>query len=307
MTKARQHLPGQVTLLTRRTEERRFFLRPCAHSRNVMMYETAKSADDTNMSVHGLMTMGNHPHIVATDHDGERSDFMRNICSGVARARNAHLDRKGHFWDTQQFGDTVLLDRDAIERKLLYLWMNPVRANFVARAAHWPGAKILPRDWGKTRTITAPVDGFYNQKKAKKIEFTPMPPPGYEDMTLEEVIDHFETLLRKAEDELRERRRRSGKKVRGARWAVQMNPLDAPGTRAKAGKLNPRFASRNASLMADAQKERRQFLADYDKANDRLRKGDRDAVFPPGTIRLRKIANIACHDPLGCECTTFAA
>ena len=307
MTKARQHLPGQVTLLTRRTEERRYFLRPDTHIRKVVMYELAKSAEDTFMGVHALMTMGNHPHIAGTDQRGERSEFMRNFCSGIARAQNRHLDRKGHFWDTQQFGDTVLLDREAIEEKLLYIWLNPVVAGLVARAKDWPGAKILPSDWGRTQTITAPNDGFYNQKKARTIEFTPMPPPGYEDMTLEEVIEHFETLLAEAEEKLRKRRRRAGKRVAGLRKVLQLSPLDAPGTRAKSGKLNPRFASRNAALMAQAQKERREFLADYDEANDQLRKGNHEVEFPPGTIRLRKIANVTCRPPEGCECTAFAA
>lgn len=307
MTKARQHLPGQVALLTRRTEERRYFLRPDTQSRRMVEYELASASVEANLGIHALMTMSNHPHIIATDRQGERSDFMRDFCSGIARARNRHLDRKGHFWDTQQFGDTVLLDRQAIEDKLLYTWLNPVVAGLVARAEHWPGAKILPRDWGKTRTVTAPQDGFYNQKAARTIEFTPMPPPGYDDMTLEEVIEHFETLLREAEDRLRARRRRSGKRVPQLRHLLQLNPFDAPRTRASSGKLNPRFASRNPALMARAQAERRQFLSDYDKANETLRKGTGNAVFPPGTIRLRKIANVDCHDLVGCECTVFAA
>ena len=307
MTKARQHLGGQVVALNRRTDERRYFLRPDIHIRRVVDYEIAKATGKHNVSVHALMTMSNHPHLVVTDHNGERSDFMRDFCSGIARARNQHFDRKGHFWDTQQFGDMVLLDRQAIEEKLLYAWLNPVRAGLVARAKDWPGAKILPSDWGKEREITTPKNGFYNQKKAKTVKITPMPPPGYEDMELEEVIEHFETLLREAEDRISERRRRAGKSVQGVRRVLRVDPLTAPGTRAQSGKLNPRFASKNAALMALAQQERRQFLADYDEATDRLRKGTRDTPFPPGTIRLRKIAYVNCRDPVGCECTVLAA
>ena len=306
MTKARQHLPGQVVLLTRRTEERRYFLRPCTHSVQVVDYELAKGAVDAGLDVHGLMAMSNHPHVVATDSRGERSDFMRDFCAGVGRARNRRLDRQGHFWDTQQFGDTVLLDVDAITRALLYTWLNPVRANLVERASHWPGAKILPSDWGKTRFITAPQDGYYNPKKARMIRFTPQPPPGFEHMTLEEVIEHFETLLREAEDKLIARRRRSGKRVLGKRRVLKLNPFDGPSTRAKRGKLNPRFASRDAALMTRAQAERRQFHADYDKANDMWRKGLRDVVFPAGTIRHRKLSGVECHAPLGCEASVLA-
>jgi hypothetical protein len=305
MTKPRQSLLEQIVLLTRRIEERRYFLCPCMHVNKVVMYEIAKAAEASGLTLHGLMTMSNHPHIVATDHLGERSDFMRDFCAGVARARNRRLDRKGHFWDTQQFGDTVLLDRQAIEEKLLYTWLNPVHANLVERAEDWPGPKILPKDWGKPQTITAPNDGFYNQKKAKVITFTPQPPPGYEDMTLEEVVEHFETLLREAEDLLIARRRRLGRRVLGRRRILKLDPFDAPGTRARSGKLNPRFATHDPALMEQAVKELRQFHADYAEANDRWRKGDRDVWFPPGTIRHRKVNNANCHDPLGCEVTVY--
>ena len=307
MTNPRQHLQGQVAALNRRTEERRYFLRPDTHVRQVVQFETAKAAEKHNVSVHALMTMSNHPHLVVTDHDGERSDFMRDFCSGVARARNQHLDRQGHFWDTQQFGDTVMLDREAVEQQLLYAWLNPVRAGLVARAEDWPGAKILPRHWGKTRKITTPKNGFYNQKKVKTVTFTPMPPPGYEDMSLEEVIEHFETLLREAEDRILERRRRAGKHVQGPRRVMRVDPLSAPGTRARSGKLNPRFASKNAELMALAKTERRQFLDDYGEATKKLREGRRDTPFPPGTIRLRKTAYVNCRAQLGCECTVLVA
>lgn len=305
MTKPRQHLGGQVVLLTRRTEERRYFLRPCKHVTSVVMYELAKAAVSAGLSVHGLMTMPNHPHIVATDHVGERSDFMRDFAAGVARARNRYLDRYGHFWDTQQFGDTVLLDRQAIEEKLLYTWLNPVAANLVERAEDWPGPKILPRDWGERRVISAPQDGFYNPKKAKMIVFTPQPPPGYEHMSLAEVRAHFETLLRQAEDRLIARRRRRGKGVWGVRRVLAQSAFDAPATRGRHGTLNPRFASRNAALMEQALEERQQFHVAYRRANDRWCQGGRDVSFPAGTIRHRKVNRASCQAPLGCEASVF--
>ena len=149
MSKPRRHLPGQVSFLTRRTESRAYYLRPDTHCRRVVRFEIAKAALNADCAIHGLMTMSNHPHIVLTDNKGDRSDFMRDFAAGTARSRNHMLGRKGHFWDNQQFGDTVLLDRDAVERKLIYTWTNPVQAGLVRRATQWPGAKILPHHWGK--------------------------------------------------------------------------------------------------------------------------------------------------------------
>jgi len=292
MTSSRCHLPDQLVSLSRRTVNRQFFLRPDRHINGVVGWELAKASTDHGFEVHGLMTMSNHPHIFGTDLTGERSDFMRDFCSGVARARNVKLRRRGRFFDNQQFGDCVIAP-DSVEEKLLYVWLNPVVAGLVRRASMWPGAKILPRDWGKPMKIKLPKGKFYRRKSEgdSVIEFTPMPPPGYEHMTLEEVIAHFEELLGEAEDRIAKQRRR---KFRGVRWVLRQDPFDAPGSRASFRQLNPRFAGKNPDWMKRAIAAHRAFQEEYQRSRDRWRNGDRDAQFPAGTIQLRKLAPITC-------------
>src|SRR5690554_6580465 len=139
MTRPRRHVPGQVVQLTRRCSERRFFLRPDSKINAVMAYECARAASRYDLQIHAVMVMSNHLHIVATDTHGRRSKFMQDAMAGVARARNCDLNRCENLWDDRPFGDTLLLDRDALERKLVYTWLNPVRAGLVQRAEDWPG------------------------------------------------------------------------------------------------------------------------------------------------------------------------
>lgn len=306
MTIPRRHLPDQVVTLTRRTVDRRFFCRPDSHINQVVRWELARASLSAGFAVHALMVMSNHPHIVGTDLTGDRSLFMRDFCSGIARARNRELKRRGRFWDNRQFGDTVLLDRNAVERKLLYAWLNPVTANLVRRAEDWPGAKILPRDWGKPQILELPKNGFYRAQKEVMLTFTPMPPPGYEDMTLEQVIEHFETLLREEEDRLSRRRFRARKRVRGRFWILRQATSDCPATSSKMRTLSPRFATTNDALMDRAKDAHTAFQNAYDACRKRWLAGRRDVEFPAGTIQLRLQAPIECRARCPDEVTIFA-
>jgi putative transposase len=300
MTRPRRHIPGQVVMLTRRCFERRFFLRPDDYMNAVAGYEFARAAVRNDLDVHAVMVMSNHPHLVVTDTKGKRSDFMRDAMSGIARARNDDLDRSSFFWDDQPFGDTVLLDRDALERKLIYTWLNPVVCGLVERAEDWPGFKILPRHWGKPMKMVRP-SRFYGRRSPEVIEFTPHPPPGYGHMSLEEVIEYFEDLLEKAEDEIIKRRRKKGQRFAGVKRVLATHPLSHPRTAAPKGKLSPRFATTDGELMAKAIERDKAFLHAYRTERQRWLNNKRPPTFPCGTVWLRRNAPIKCRDPNPCE------
>jgi putative transposase len=292
MTRPRRHIAGQVVMLTRRTFERRFFLRPDDYLNAVVGYEFARAAVRNELDVHAVMTMSNHPHLIVTDAKGRRSDFMRDAMSGIARARNHDLNRRSYFWDDQPFGDTVLLDKDALERKLLYTWLNPVEAGLVQRAEDWPGFKILPRHWGKPMKLQRP-ERFYGRRSPEFIAFTPQPPPGYEHMSLEQVIDYFEDLLERAEDAIIKTR----KVFSGTKRVLATHPLNQPKSAAPMGKLSPRFASTNAKLLSQAIARDKAFLDSYKKERQRWLLGKTQPTFPCGTLWLRRNAPISCGDP----------
>ena len=131
MTQPRRHIAGQVVHLSRRCFQRKFFLRPDSFINRVLFYETARASGRHGQVVHGAMAMSNHIHQISTDTTGERSDYMRDAMREISRARNHNLKRRDSLWDGRPFGDTVLLDRDCIERQLIYLWCNPVEAGLV--------------------------------------------------------------------------------------------------------------------------------------------------------------------------------
>lgn len=295
MTRPRRHVEGQVVLATRRCLERRFYTRPDEAMNNIATYEFARASSGNNVDLHGAMVMSNHVHIVMTDVKGHRSDFMRNAMSGIARARNRDLGRRGYFWDECQYGDTVLLECDAQERKLLYTWLNPVLAGLVDRAVEWPGFKILPRDWGKTIRVQKP-DSFYGRKSPEFVEFTPQPPPGYGKMRLKKVKARFEKLLKKAEDTIIKDRERAGERVAGVPGVLAILPTSRPSTPAPVGQISPRFASKDPDILAAAIAREKAFLSDYARQRERWLKGKKRVVFPCGTLWLRRNAPVKCQE-----------
>lgn len=296
MPSPRRHIPGQIAMLTRRIVDRRFFLRPDRNINRTFEWELAKASTTYGVPVHAVMVMMNHHHVVASDPDARRSDFMRDFASGVARSRNAYLDRAGALWDNRPYGDTVLLDRDAVERKILYTLLNPVQAGLVRRAEQWPGFKILPRDWGRPRTVQKPTGGHYKQAP-QTITYTPMPPAPFADEPLDDVIAYFEMRLREEEDRIAAKRRAIGRGFRHPRALRRVDPSSKPRTRAPMGGISPRFATTNLDLMLRAKRLWQSFLRAYRGCRRAWRRGERDIVFPAGTLQYRVEHRVRCRSP----------
>lgn len=295
MTPPRRHIPGQVALLTRRCFQGNYYLRPDDLINAVCAFETARASTRHGQVVHAVMAMSNHIHFVLTDTAARRSEFMRDAMREISRARNRNLNRRDTLWDSRPFGDTALLDRDAIERKIIYTLLNPVHAGLVERVEDWPGFKILPKHWGMTIRIKCP-EGYYGRNTPEYIEFIPMPPPGYEHMTLEEVRAHFEKLIKDAEDEIARARSKDKKAVKGVEAVKKVDPFTRPKEQVPFRALSPRFASKNSETLRLAIQRYRDFVDEYQRQRLKWLKGKK-VEFPCGTVQLRRRAPIRCQPP----------
>jgi len=91
MTVARRLEPGRTHSVTRRTSERRFFLRPSKHVNDVVGYSLALALQNTDVSLHSLLVHTTHTHLEATD-GGEHSelpDVLRDFHGLTARTNRA--------------------------------------------------------------------------------------------------------------------------------------------------------------------------------------------------------------------------
>jgi len=73
---------------------------------------------------------------------------MRNIQMVYAKWHNRRFHRRGSFWEGR-FRATLLIDLDAIQERLLYVELNPVRAGLVQRPERWTRPSAYLRDLKK--------------------------------------------------------------------------------------------------------------------------------------------------------------
>ncbi|TXD36132.1 hypothetical protein FRC98_13500 [Lujinxingia vulgaris] len=295
MTLPRRHLPNEVVALVRRTHRREYSLTPCDTTNEIVAYQMACAATEHNQSVHAVVAMSNHIHTIVHDRNANRSDFMRDLNAGIARAMNHSHGTPGGFWEARPYGEVLLLNLTAIEQQIVYTCLNPVATGEVDSLDDWPGFVIRPRDWGKPVRCPRP-ECFYGDDRPAFIEFIPQPPPGYADRPLDEVIAYFENLIEEGRQ-----------KLLAARPADQPDtppfippaPHESPSTPALRERTRPRFAAGDPALIAQAKEQYRGFLEAYRHQRKKWLEGARPrrCIFPPGTVWLRKHSPVLCAPP----------
>ncbi len=289
MTQPKRHLPGQFVEITRRTTRRRFLLRPGKDTRDLVGYMYGKALLDHNQTASAAFCMSNHVHSAQLDREGTRSGFMQQFFSNTTRKRNLQLDRRENLWAVGEPGDMVLLELQEIIDKIVYVCLQAVAAGCVEKATDWSGFKILPKDWGKPMRFPRPR--HCGKDMPEFVEFTPMPPPGFEDLPLDEVIAFFEHLIAKAEQ--RYARNRTVP-VLGIKACEARSPFHVPNTKAAMRELNPQFSSRNKAAIVKALRHQRACRQAHRMALTEFRDGKRDVVFPSGTILMARRAGVRC-------------
>ncbi len=294
MTPPRRHLPGEVVMMTRRCTDGHFFLRPDPFINDVLAYEFARASQRSGLHVHAAMALSNHTHTVATDPKAQRSLFMQSLMKEVASRRNRDLQRRGPLWQpNHKYNDTVLLDPQAIEDRLLYVWLNPVKDGLVDKVEDWPGFKILPRHWGKPLTIDVPQQ-TYGRNSPKTITFTPQPPPVPLGMNLEEKRSYYEAKIAAQEQSFRAQRDQEGTRVLGRKAILARDPFAMPKEELPSCPVGPFFATADHDLWKQARDTYRDFLNLYDRARRKLRAG-KPVTFPAGTVKLAREGPVRCH------------
>ena len=289
MTRPKEHLPGQLAEICRRCTHRTYFWRPGADTRNLFGYMYGKAVNDHGQIPHVVCLMSNHTHMLQTDVPGTRSDFMQQLFSNATRKRNLQLDRSENIWEVKAPGDMTVLDIEEIIERVLYVCLQPVAAGCVETVEEWTGFQILPRHWGKTMTFKRPEQ--CGKDMPKKVEFIPMPPPGFDHLPLKQVIAFFEDLI--AEREKEYKKNRTGT-VEGIASCEATSPFYSPDSESPKGGLNPRWCTSNPKKLIRALEHQKQRLNSYRKSLDSFRKGNRNVVFPAGTLQMERRSGVAC-------------
>lgn len=141
MSSGRMHERGAIHLVTNRTEEGRFLMKPTDAVVEIIQYWFARALTlhGSGIEVYAFVFMSNHFHILLRDTRGQLAQFMGYFQSNAAREINELLDRKGaHFW-ARHYHDEIIEGPRTLWSKFLYVLCNPVKSGLVMRAVQWGG------------------------------------------------------------------------------------------------------------------------------------------------------------------------
>jgi REP element-mobilizing transposase RayT len=293
MTAPRRIVPGATYLVTRRTTQRQFLLKPSDLTNGTVGYILGVAAARFGIRLHAVVVLSNHLHLVLTDPRARLPRFCQYFDSLVARAMNASLGRWEAFWSSGSYSAVTPVGSSDVVDKTVYTLANPVDAGLVERGAEWPGLWSGTESVGGTwRSFERPRHFFrkkgYMPERAT-VELTP--PPGF---TAHEFKERVASGL--AAKEAEKARALEGEKRRfvGARRVLAQRHTDLPAPGEPRRGLNPRVAARDKWKRIEALARLKSFLQDYRTALAKLRAGATGVVFPHGTYHLRVLLGVRC-------------
>ncbi|UCD31372.1 MAG: transposase [Desulfobacterales bacterium] len=139
MARANRHyIPGYVWHITHRCHKKEFLLKFVRDRKRWMdwLFEARKRF---NLSVLNYMVTSNHIHLLVYDINGADviPKSMQLIAARTGQEYNIRKNRKGAFWEDRYHG-TAVEKNSHLDRCLIYIDLNMVRAGVVDHPEKWP-------------------------------------------------------------------------------------------------------------------------------------------------------------------------
>jgi hypothetical protein len=240
------------------------------------------------------------------DRFGQISDFLQDVNSVIARCVNSIHGGSGSFFEDEPGIQTILGDERVLEHAV-YTLANAVAAGIVHKTAHWKGVNSLRMEYGKEYEVTKPKLGIWATKLRHKTRKgsrrsgraafagrSKLP----EKAVL--VLDRPSIMPELSDAELRTKIRealgvpeaeiakaRGARPVLGMKAARKVRWAYTPERGEEMFCRRPTFSTQTREQRRQMKKIRRVFLSDYAAALKRWNAGERDVVFPAGTVRMR--------------------
>ena len=278
MARPRQIIPGTRYLITRRTSQRMYRLRPSPATNAIVAYCLAWAARKTGILIHAFTVMSNHHHLVVTDVEGRLPEFTRELHRTLAKTMNALHGQWENLWSSERVSVIRLPTVQDVQDKVVYSAMNPVAAALVAEPSEWPGVNL----WRLvSMEIQRPAVYFSaNGRMPPKIRLRLVPPIGEDEKSWSRRIC---SAVSKQTAAARRRRTR----VLGRSRIMAQSPLGRARSPERKMSLRPSIAAQNARVRAACLKADKAFLAMYRSALASWKTGERLTPFPEGTWWMR--------------------
>jgi len=296
MSLPRHFVKGATYLITRRSTQRQFLLRPSRRVNEILSFCLAAAAERYAVRVHAFVFMSDHYHLVATDRGGRLLDFVHWLNTHISKCLNSHHRRSENLFDNRQAHVIPIATAGDVLEKIVYVLANPVAAALVPRGDRWPGVRSAADDFGRTIRAHKPQTFFRAEGAVEDTaRFELEVPPGFEDLTPRRFRRRVAEALARREAELRAQVRQAGRRFLGAKGVRATSPFDSPRTPAETGGRVPKLVCKDPELRETLLERLEAFVLGYREALEEYCRGRRRVTFPAGTYWMRVHFGVSCE------------
>lgn len=283
-TTLRDRDPSLYHLITTRTEQQRYYLRPGKDTNKIIGGVIARYQEKFQIEIYAYCVMSNHPHLIARAPLGNLDEFMENVNREISRRINYKLGRKGKLWSRRYRAQAILSDKD-LEEALLYTVTNPVKHGAACHPSRWRG---LCSYW---QNLTGEKKRFSFRHYAEKEEYKKVthhdliisPLPGLRGQSNEESRNYLQEKLELRITELIAERESKGQGFMSEEQATEVDPFSAP--RSSNHTPTGNCYSKDPEILREFKRIEHQRRYSYTLASMRYRLGDFTVQFPCFTFK----------------------
>ncbi len=286
---------GALVEVTCRTLQSRFLLRPGRALDEIIVGVLGRAQRRYEVCFCGYMFASNHYHfLLDVDNARQLARFMGYVNSKIAREISRLYGWKDKVWSRRYQAIVVSSEEGAQIERLKYLLANGVKEGLVARPQDWPGVHVaraliqgedLTGYWfDRTKEYGARNRGeTFDRLKYASVETLHLSPlPCWKHLPEDVWRARALELIHEIEEEAAARKSTTGSQPLGATAILGQHPHDRP--RQSKRSLAPLFHTLSATVRRELWEAYRWFVAAFREAAEKLRSGDRNALFPLGSF-----------------------
>jgi hypothetical protein len=286
---------GALVEVTTRTLHSRYLLRSSRELDEIIVGVLGRAQRLYEVRICGYLFLSSHYHLLlAVDDARQLSLFMAYVNSNLAREISRLHRWPEKIWSRRYQGIVISDEEPAQIARLKYLLENSCKEGLVARPQDWPGVHVakaliqgedLSGLWfDRTREYAARNRG----EKFDRLQFaTPetlflSPLPCWNDLSQETWRARALGIIHEIAKETAIHLASTGSQPLGASAILSKHPHYRPKTQKRSPA--PLFHAFSAAARRELWEAYRLFVGAFRQAAEKLRAGNRDAVFPLGSF-----------------------
>lgn len=282
-----------IVEITSRVQQGRFLLTPTAEANDLILGILGRAQSMYDVLIFAFIFMSNHLHmLLGVQSPLLMSRFVGFVKGNIAKELGHLYDWREHFWGKRYHSAPVGSSEQSQLERFMYILSNGCKEGLVASPLDWPGVSSARALFNGKRTMQGT---WYNRtaqfralqrgehKLSPSTEIVHLSPlPFLEERSPDEQRKFMVAAVRQIEEQTAEIHRQNGTEPLGARAIQRRNPHDKP----KEFKPSPapKFHAATPEEYWTMHEARKVKVEAYRHAAERLKRGETDVRFPPGSF-----------------------